>query len=614
VPRDSQAEQDGDRRTAFQPAGGAVTGLRLGVVVWHFGWSAVNLLGMLGLLLLSASLPAVAALIVMAIPGAACILLLTRDTNAMRFGLIWTWAVCSALAVSLTGGVSGPLAVWVAMPLVAAVVLNQRTLISLGTALAFVAALLSGFVSLWGAPDTFATDTFTSGERLWLAWMALFTTVVSLGLALLPALRARVERAADAEDARERLFRMVTEQPVLLVCLDDKGRMLSAYGEAPAGVDVRALMQSGLGAAAHAPDHVTVREALDRALREGRAETAFVPHMAIDHFLTLSLRKGQDGRLYGILRDASVQHAHEAALEAAREEAEAVSAGKTRFVASMSHELRTPLNAVIGFSDIMRQKLFGDLAPKYAEYAQLIWESGQHVLDLVNDILDMSKIEAQKYEVNPESFDLREPVSQALRLMRGQAHNKGVEIESRLPQTALNVSSDRRAVKQICLNLLSNAVKFTPRGGLVTLELKPAGKEVVIAIRDTGIGIGAEDLARIGQPYAQGGPAEQRALGTGLGLSIVKAMTHVLGGAVAIDSAPGEGTLVTVRLPVGSPEADAEQPSLPLADEDGKTVVASLEAFARAAMHPAYNALEDIHHTPGIVNGFGAFVIRPPKS
>ncbi|MDI7775407.1 HAMP domain-containing sensor histidine kinase [Asticcacaulis sp. EMRT-3] len=609
--------------------GQAVSGLRLGVVVWHFGWAGFVLLAMLGMLFLPVSLSVIVALLSMAMPGVCCVLLLSQDNYLNRRVVIWAWTLGAAVAVSLTGGLTGPLAAWVAMPMVAAVVLNQRVLISLGATLAFVVTLLAAFVSLWQEMPTPGAQ-----ASLWLSLFSVFSLVVGLGVALLPALRVRVERAVDAEEARARLFRMLTEQPALIVCLDTAGRMVSAFGEAPAGVDLKGLRQVGLSGAAHVPDRVHVTAALETALRDGRSEVGFTPHAGLDHYVALSLRKGEDGRLYGVMRDASLQHAHEAGLEAARGEAEALNQGKTRFVASMSHELRTPLNAVIGFSDIMRQQLFGELSPKYTEYAQLIWESGQHVLDLINDILDMSKIEAQKYELSLEVFDIREPVSQALRLLRAQAHDKGIEIVSQLPPGPLSVQADRRAVKQICLNLLANALKFTPREGHVGLDLRAVEGGVSIIISDTGIGIGPEDLQRIGQPYEQGGPAEQRAMGTGLGLSIVKAMAHLLGGRMSLHSVLGEGTRVTVVLPRVQVEADPDQPLLPLADPlsdsekkpegtdmagpgtDGDTqaVVQSLEAFVHAAQYPVYNPLEDIHRASDSLHGFGEFVIRPPKS
>lgn len=588
-------------------------GLRLSVVVWHLCWAGYALSGLMGLLLLPASPLVIAALVAITIPGAACVILLGRDSRFMRQALMWVWAAGALLAVAFTGGISGPLAVWCALPLLAAVVLNQRTLITLGASLAFGVTLFAIMISVWHGirlPD--------EQEGFWLSVIANVSIVAGLGLAVLPALRIRSERASEAEDARDRLLRMLTEQPGLLICLDGDGRVVAAYGEAPAGLDMKTLLQLGLPASAHVPDRMGVKAAIEAAVMEGRADTGFTPHAAMDHYVLLSLRKGHDDRLYGVMNDASLSHAHEVALEAARAEAESLNQGKTQFLASMSHELRTPLNAVIGFSDIMRLKMFGDLPPKYAEYAQLIWESGQHVLDMINDVLDMSKIEAQKYELALESFDMREPVSAALRLIRGQAHEKAIDIISQMPETTLTVTADKRAIKQICLNLLSNAVKFTPRGGDVRLRLSQRDDVVDIVITDTGIGISAEDLSRIGQPYEQSGPAEQRAMGTGLGLSIVKAMAHLLGGGMTLTSRLGEGTTVTVSLPVA--QAD-EQPELPMpvpVQPEPQGAVQSLEAFARAAQnaasHAVYNPLEDIGHTPDALSRFSDFVIRPPKS
>lgn len=605
-----------------------VPGLRLSVMVWHLCWAGYCLSGLLGLLLLPASPFVIAALVTITVPGAACVILLSRDSRFMRLALMWLWAAAALMAVGLTGGIAGPLAVWCALPLLAAVVLNQRTLVTLGASLAFGITLFSIMISVWHGirlPD--------EQEGFWLSVIANVAIVAGLGLAVLPALRTRSERASEAEEDRGRLLKLLTEQPGLLICLDGDGRVVAAYGEAPAGLDMKALLQFGLPATAHVPDRMPVKAAIETAALEGRADIGFTPHAAMDHYVLLSLRKGGDGRVYGVMHDGSLAHAREVSLEAARAEAEALNIGKTQFLASMSHELRTPLNAVIGFSDIMRLKMFGELPPKYAEYAQLIWESGQHVLDMINDVLDMSKIEAQKYELALESFDMREPVSAALRLIRGQAHEKAIDIISHMPETTLTVTADKRAIKQICLNLLSNAVKFTPQGGDVRLSLIQREDVVDIVISDTGIGISAEDLSRIGQPYEQSGPAAQRALGTGLGLSIVKAMAHLLGGGMTLASILGEGTTVTVSLPVV--RAD-EQPELPMpmpvnmgpvnmgpvneasAPPAPQGVVQSLEAFARAAQtatqHAAHNPLEDISRTPESLSRFGDFVIRPPKS
>ncbi len=582
---------------------GSGHGVGMAVIAWHLGWSGCLLAALVWLLFLPASLFVVVAIVAMTLPGICALALLSRDTPLMRQGLVWTWSLFALIAVGLTGGVAGPLAAWVALPIIAAIVLNQRVLISLGATLSFMVGLCATVISISQAvriPDM--------QESFWLSLISVFMLILGLSVALLPALRARVERAADAEEARTRLLKILTEQPQLVLCIDEAGRVVSAYGEAPPGLDLHQLMQNGLTAAVHVPDRPAVIAAVETAMTRGRAEVGFTPHAAMDFYLRLSIRRANDDRLYGVLSDGSLQHAREAALEAARSEAEMLNQGKTQFLASMSHELRTPLNAVIGFSDIMRLKLFGELPPKYAEYAQLIWESGQHVLDMINDVLDMSKIEAQRYELTVESFDIREPVSQALRLMRGAAHDKGIEIHSSMPAQAMTVSADKRAIKQISLNLLSNAVKFTPRGGDVRLSLDQVEDVVEITITDTGIGIAPDDLSRIGQPFEQAGAAEQKAMGTGLGLSIVKAMAHLHGGSMTLKSDLGEGTSVTVRLPVMT--AVDIQPELPYDELRPDAQSAPSEPLERADSKPLVNYTTTIEG----LSGFGDFVIRPPKS
>jgi cell cycle sensor histidine kinase DivJ len=206
----------------------------------------------------------------------------------------------------------------------------------------------------------------------------------------------------------------------------------------------------------------------------------------------------------------------------------------------------------------MRTRLFGDLSPRYAEYAELIHESGGHLLDLINDVLDVSKIDADKYVLAREDFDAREAANAALRILRQQADDAGVQLRGVLPPEPLEVDADRRALKQIVLNLVSNALKFTPSGGSVSVSFAAVAGALEIAVADTGVGIAPEDLARLGRPYEQAGEADDRARGTGLGLSLVKAFARLHGGDMAIESRLGEGTAVTVRLPVllgaGEPE------------------------------------------------------------
>jgi cell cycle sensor histidine kinase DivJ len=245
----------------------------------------------------------------------------------------------------------------------------------------------------------------------------------------------------------------------------------------------------------------------------------------------------------------------------------------------MSHELRTPLNAIMGFSDIMRAKMFGTLSDRYAEYAELIHESGGHLLDLINDVLDMSKIEAERFELQRGVFDAREAVQAAMRLLRVQADGASVQLRGVLPPGELEVDADRRALKQIVLNLVSNALKFTPRGGQVTVTAHGYDGVLEIIVADTGVGISAEDLERLGRPYEQAGGVEQRARGTGLGLSLVRAFAKLHGGEMSIESRLGAGTSVSVRLPVLlaplrsvtllEPEAQPQVPVEPSLSDDG---------------------------------------------
>lgn len=263
-----------------------------------------------------------------------------------------------------------------------------------------------------------------------------------------------------------------------------------------------------------------------------------------------ALRRAPDAEAVESQDDAMRANAMRA-LERERDEAVAASKAKSEFLAAMSHELRTPLNAIIGFSDLMKQRLFGPMPARYAEYADLIHESGRHLLDLIGDVLDMSKIEADRYELVEEGFDAREVAETCAKLVRLRAEDKGLALSLDLGETPLEVSADRKALRQILLNLLSNAIKFTPEGGVVGVMARASGDELILAVGDSGTGIAPEDIDRLGSPYRQsasGLDSEER--GTGLGLSLVSALSRMHGGAMRIDSELGVGTTVTVRLPV----------------------------------------------------------------
>lgn len=237
------------------------------------------------------------------------------------------------------------------------------------------------------------------------------------------------------------------------------------------------------------------------------------------------------------------------ALEKAR--AEAANRTKSEFLANISHELRTPLNAIIGFSEIMQVGLFGDLgSPKYREYCRDIHGSGQHLLEVINDILDMSKIEAGHLKLNTETFVVETLVNDTMRLMSTRAAMKNICLNCAVFPADLKIEADKRAIKQILLNLLSNAVKFTPECGEVHVNVRQAANEMVFQISDSGIGIPAHMLDKIGQPFVQVvNQYTKNHKGSGLGLAISRSLVELHGGSIVIDSAEGKGTTVTLSIP-----------------------------------------------------------------
>jgi len=237
--------------------------------------------------------------------------------------------------------------------------------------------------------------------------------------------------------------------------------------------------------------------------------------------------------------------------------AEEANQAKSKFLANMSHELRTPLNAIIGFSEIMGSGMFGPLgADRYTEYCRDIHSSGQYLLDVINDVLDMSKIEAGRMRLDRERLSLEQMLSDSMRVVANRAAEKKLALNLEVePDVAFD--ADRRACKQIVLNLLSNAVKFTPDGGRVDVHGRARGDCVVIAIDDSGIGIPRDALKRLGRPFEQvESQLTKSHQGSGLGLAIAKSLVELHGGHMRIRSRPGEGTLVVVRVPRAVPPAD----------------------------------------------------------
>jgi signal transduction histidine kinase len=223
---------------------------------------------------------------------------------------------------------------------------------------------------------------------------------------------------------------------------------------------------------------------------------------------------------------------------------------KSEFLANMSHELRTPLNAIIGFSEVLSERMFGELNEKQDEYLKDIHASGQHLLSLINDILDLSKIEAGKMELELSDFDLPMTIDNALMLIRERAGRRSIALNTAVGERVGQVHADERKIRQVLLNLLSNAIKFTPEGGRIEVEAKPVNGSIEVSVSDTGVGIAPEDQEAVFEEFRQVGTADKKVEGTGLGLALSRKFIELHGGKIWVESQVGQGSTFTFTVPV----------------------------------------------------------------
>jgi len=473
-----------------------------------------------------------------------------------------------AVAVT-TGGIASFAVVWlVVVPLEAALSASRRV-----AAFASVLALsCAGILILVSQLGWLPLDEPSAAERgVLMAFGVASATLYAAGLAFGAESLARTSVALlSREEERYRLLARNMSDVISRHQRNGAVQFISPAAEAMLGISVAQLHGHGLFDRVHVADRPAYLTALSDAARGDvrsvefrlRREPVGSERGQID-FIWVEMRcrpldqdPGRDAtreaEVVAVMRDVTDRKLSEQALDQARSAAEAADAAKTRFLATMSHELRTPLNAIIGFSDMIAQEqtlMLG--AAQRKEYAQLINDSGQHLLSVVNGILDMSKMESGNFEIASEPFAPRAALMHCCNLLALKARESGIDLITDAPQDLPVMTGDPRAFKQIVLNLVANAIKFTERGGQVSVTAAVSGSQLTLRISDTGVGIAPDDLKRIGAPFFQAGKTYQRRHeGTGLGLSIVKSLVALHLGELTVQSRLGEGTAVTVKLPL----------------------------------------------------------------
>ncbi|WP_024573988.1 ATP-binding protein [Afipia sp. OHSU_II-C1] len=489
-------------------------------------------------------------------------------------------AVVMAVCVN-TGGISSFAAIWlVAVPLDAALSASRRAVI-IAVALALGCALGLVMIDAFGVLP--ASRVPASYSSLFEALGIASATIYASALAFSAESLARMSRKLlMVEEERYRLLAHNISDVISRHSRNGAIRFISPAAETLLGTPAALLHEHGLFDRVHVADRPAYLTALSEAARSGdersvefrvkrdAARSSEHERTAAAEFIWIEMRcrpidavsqslADPGVEVVAVMRDVTERKLQEQALENAHMEAERAGASKSRFLATMSHELRTPLNAIIGFSEmIVRENEMMIDAARRQEYAKLINESGLHLLSVVNGILDMSKMESGNFEILPELFSPRESLISCCNLMVLKARENGIDVVTRAPADLPQITGDPRAFKQMILNLLSNAIKFSERGGTVTVTAAIEGSRLLVRVIDSGVGIGAEDLKRIGDPFFQAGKTYQRRHeGTGLGLSIVKSLVAMHGGEMIVQSQIDEGTTVTVALPmVFSPPAE----------------------------------------------------------
>ncbi|MEM1286892.1 MAG: PAS domain-containing sensor histidine kinase [Pseudomonadota bacterium] len=485
----------------------------------------------------------------------------TACAVVIAFGvLIWSTAHL--------GGFESPLAFLFVMMVIEALITRQAraaaVVLALGTASYAGAGMLA--VSM-GTHEAFYPNIQVAIQA--------FAILYALTIA------ARLIRLSELRDVRLfamkraiNQFHQVTHDVFAIVRRDGEVHRVFGAVESVLGLDESSLMGDGLINRVNVADRPKVLSALDDVYSNGGRSSvnARIRLQNSDGSSTYdwveidvsSSRSSMDGHeIYVLIRDISAVKSHEAELLLAREKAEASDAAKGRFLATMSHELRTPLNAIIGFADMLDEEVFGPLSSEQQrEYVRLIRDSGGHLLQMVNDLLDMSKLESGNFHIVAEPFFLEPVIKRCVRLLSSDFDRDEQSVELEIAPNLPELRADPRAVRQILINLLSNAHKFTAERGRIAVRDRRDGAYLLLSVSDNGIGISKSDLKRIGEPFFQAQSGYDRNhQGTGLGVSVVRGLCELHGGSFNVSSVEGEGTTVNVRLPIDGPEENVHDTS-----------------------------------------------------
>jgi two-component system, cell cycle sensor histidine kinase DivJ len=514
------------------------------------------------------------------------VLFLSRSGNLRVAQAICVASFIGAgVSVAAAGGPWEAALVWLVLAPFEGVLSRSLKLVLAAGALAVVATL-----GLIVADDIGLLSTgFSDGHTPWLVLPAvLYATLMAHGLV---ALQQRNERWTRSRADHYRAVYDTLDDLIVYQDRNGAAEFVSQNCYQLFGLPVADMMGRGLLEHIHVADRPAFLKAISDAATSTRAIVASLrlrTGMAVSKsgaepsFRWIEMRarrftaeandQTNADRVVSIFRDVNDAKQRQSDVDAARAAADEASIWKNQFLANVSHELRTPLNAIIGFSEILADaELTPSDAAKQREYAAIIEKSGHHLLSVVNSILDMSKIQSGAFDIRPEPFALPPLIDLCCDMVKLKASEGGVELVRAYPEKIDEIIGDKRAYKQVLLNLLSNAIKFTPRNGRVIIKLHPDGNNVIVSVADTGIGIAANDLTNLGNPFFQAGASYDRSYeGTGLGLSVVRGLVGLHGGTISIESEIDRGTCVSVRLPLDCRRQSAN-----------KTATAKIETLPR---------------------------------